>query len=465
VTLPGIPFIAAGSNTHIAWGFTNGYVDTTDLVLIDVDSTNPNNYLTPNGSVPFEERVEEIQIKDSPPCFHKILWTQWGPIDPTPFLGKPVAVRWIAHDPDAFNFRMIDLETTATVPEALQIASNIHLPVLNFMVADAEGHIGWSFLGCIPKRLGYEPELPVSFTDGTKRWDGIRASKETPALIDPPQGRLWTANNRVLHDTSLGFDQLNGIRAYQIRKRLTSQHKLSLDDMKNLQLDDEVLFFTRWQKLLLEILDSQNSRHQELYTQVKGWDGHCTSSSQGYFWIRTFRDRVKALVLGRLLAPCFHACPDLDIGAFDFEEPIYQIVSQQPLYLSTCNSWTKELSALIDEMLLTKDINISWGETNRACIQHPLSTALPFFNQFLNMPRTPLTGDWYVPRLAGPSVGASLRMIVSPGHEEEGLFNMPCGQSGHPLSPHYRDQHAAWLEGKPTPFLPGKSIHQLMLIP
>ena len=30
-------------------------------------------------------------------------------------------------------------------------------------------------------------------------------------------------------------------------------------------------------------------------------------------------------------------------------------------------------------------------------------------------------------------------MAVSPGHEEQGYFHMPCGQSGHPLSPHYAD--------------------------
>ena len=31
-------------------------------------------------------------------------------------------------------------------------------------------------------------------------------------------------------------------------------------------------------------------------------------------------------------------------------------------------------------------------------------------------------------------------MIVSPGHEQDGLFNMPCGQSGHFLSPFYRQK-------------------------
>lgn len=465
VTLPGTPFIVVGSNRHIAWGFTNGYVDTTDLILIDLDPYNPNNYLTPNGAVSFEERIEEIKVKGGPSCFHKILWTQWGPIDPTSFLGQPVAIRWIAHDFDSFNFRLMDLETVSSVDEALKTIPNIRLPVLNFMVADVEGHIGWSLIGGIPEREGYQPELPVSFTDGTKRWAGTRLPNTVPFIIDPPKGRLWTANNRVLEDTSLGFDQLNGIRAYQIQERLTSSERLSLADMQTLQLDDTAIFFNRWRLLLLESLDLNDPTHKELYPLISEWDGRCYSTSRGYFWIRTFRDRVKTNILSRLLAPCFLACPNLNLDAFDFEEPIYLVVSQKPPYLSTCNSWEKELRTIVDEMIKTEKLNITWGEVNVALIQHPLSSALPFMNFLLDMPKTSLAGDWYVPRLAGPSVGASLRMIVSPGHEEEGLFNVPCGQSGHPLSPHYRDQHAAWLEGKPTPFLPGAPIHQLKLMP
>jgi penicillin amidase len=42
---------------------------------------------------------------------------------------------------------------------------------------------------------------------------------------------------------------------------------------------------------------------------------------------------------------------------------------------------------------------------------------------------------------------------------------MPGGQSGHPLSPHYRDSHEAWASGKPTPFLPGEAVHRLELTP
>jgi penicillin amidase len=59
----------------------------------------------------------------------------------------------------------------------------------------------------------------------------------------------------------------------------------------------------------------------------------------------------------------------------------------------------------------------------------------------------------------------SERMIVSPGRETEGIMHMPTGQSGHPLSPYYRNSHEAWVTGEATPFLPGATEHTLTLTP
>ena len=56
-------------------------------------------------------------------------------------------------------------------------------------------------------------------------------------------------------------------------------------------------------------------------------------------------------------------------------------------------------------------------------------------------------------------------MIVSPGREASGIMHMPTGQSGHPLSPYYANSHDAWVTGKATPFLPGKTEHTLTLTP
>ncbi len=108
--------------------------------------------------------------------------------------------------------------------------------------------------------------------------------------------------------------------------------------------------------------------------------------------------------------------------------------------------------------------NRSWGEKNATQICHPLAMALPtFLAEPLCMPSEVQGGDSNMPRVAGPGFGASQRMVVAPGHEAEGLFHMPGGQSGHPLSPFWGAGHADWMRGEPSPFLPGETRHTLTL--
>ena len=81
------------------------------------------------------------------------------------------------------------------------------------------------------------------------------------------------------------------------------------------------------------------------------------------------------------------------------------------------------------------------------------------------MPADALPGDLNMPRIASPTFGASQRMVVSPGHEEDGIIHMPGGQSGNPLSPFWAAGHEAWVKGEPTPFLPGAAEHTMTLRP
>jgi penicillin amidase len=93
-----------------------------------------------------------------------------------------------------------------------------------------------------------------------------------------------------------------------------------------------------------------------------------------------------------------------------------------------------------------------------------LSRALPLLRRLLDMPPEPLPGDLNMPRVQAPDNGASERLVVLPGSEENGFFHMPGGQSGHPLSPYYRAGHSAWAHGEGTPFLSGQTQHRLTLV-
>jgi penicillin amidase len=107
----------------------------------------------------------------------------------------------------------------------------------------------------------------------------------------------------------------------------------------------------------------------------------------------------------------------------------------------------------------------TWGQRNTVRVSHPLSRAVPVLSGWLDMEPAQIPGGIFMPRVQSVTFGASQRMVVSPGREEEGIFHMPGGQSGHPLSPHYRDGHEAWVRGEPTPFLPGPPVNTLTLRP
>ena len=76
-----------------------------------------------------------------------------------------------------------------------------------------------------------------------------------------------------------------------------------------------------------------------------------------------------------------------------------------------------------------------------------------------------MPGDLFTPRMQFGASGASERMVVSPGHEANGVVHMPGGQSGHPLSPFWGAGHDAWVRGEPTPFLPGAPVYAFGLRP
>ena len=81
------------------------------------------------------------------------------------------------------------------------------------------------------------------------------------------------------------------------------------------------------------------------------------------------------------------------------------------------------------------------------------------------MPAQALPGDSGMPRVQGPDFGASERMVVSPGHEADGIIHMPGGQSGHPMSPFWGAGHDDWVHGRATPFLPGQTRYTMRLVP
>lgn len=478
VTLPGLPLVIAGSSGNIAWGFTNSYGDWSDAVVLKAGKV-PGTYQTPEGDQAFQSFEELISVKNGAAVSQTVRETVWGPVaDLLEYPDGEIVISWIAHHASETNLRLLELETAATVDEALKIANHAMIPPQNFVAGDNGGNIGWTIAGRIPLRVGYDPLLPADWSR-TQGWQGWLPAEDYPRIVNPESGRIWTANARVADGEALrrigdgGYDL--GARASQIRDALMIKDRFEPHDMLEIQLDDRALFLGRWQALLLEVL-GDSEEFAEYRRLVEDWIPRAVPESVGYRLVRGFRLEVRQRVFDALMTPVRDAYGD-DVSlriSNQFEAPLWALLSEQPGHMLPAgfDSWRDFLLEAVRANIKYYAENYdgplsqrTWGEFNTALIQHPLSGAIPALSAWLDMPATLMHGDENLPRAQGPTFGASQRFSVYPGDEANSLMHMPGGQSGHPLSDFYRHGHNDWLLGRATPFLPGTAKHELILRP
>jgi penicillin amidase len=481
-TLPGAPLLVVGSNTHVAWGFTNSAGNWISLTRLPCTAVGDESLTTAAGRLVLavvRERIHvkggadvELAVRSGPAG---VLWQSEPERTSCWFLG------WLAQLPEATNIDLLGLERAGTVAEAIALAPEVGIPHENFVVGDRDGHIGWSIYGRIPDDAGPDRAL------GKAAWT---TAENHPHLIDPPRGRIWSANARVTveprelaliggADAPYGANYVLGARARQIRGDLFGLGaNLKPADMLRVQLDDRALFLTRWRELLLHLIDDASVRNHpqraEFRRLIEAWDARAGVDSVGYTLVRGFREHTREAVWQMMLSAL--AVPaDYDVGPpTQFESPLWQLMSRQPAHLLARQyaSWpvflTEQLDATIADLgKQCPDLaQCAWGKHNVVRVRHPLSRALPALAAgLIDMPALALPGDTHMPRVQQVAFGASERFAVSPGHEQEGYFLLPGGQSGHPLSPYYRSGFLAWAHGEPQPFVPGPAQHTLTLKP
>jgi penicillin amidase len=484
VTLPGSPAVVVGSNTFIAWGFTNTYADWSDFVLLEVDPKDPSRYRTPAGWKEFDTFDEVIKVAgEDTRAYHQLVtWTIWGPVLEPDHRGRQRAYRWVAHSAERLAAAVIPLETTRDVFDAFNEANGLGTPGQNMVVADRDGHIGWTVYGSIPRREGTDGQLPSSWADGTRRWNGWLDDAEYPRLVDPPGGRIWTANARVVDGAMLsklgdgGYEV--GSRATIIRDRLSKSERFTEGDMLAIQLDASAVFLSRWRDLILKTLTPgivagrpDRATFRDLVDH--SWDGRASPQSVGYRFTRMFREEVSEAVMTFVLSECYEADVNFDHTALRRREgPLWKLLTGRPMHLldPQFDSWDGLLVQAVDDVIARarEDGALAdrvWSEYNVTAYLHPLASSVPVFGRLLNMPAAQVPGDLFTVRMHWGSESASERFVVSPGHEAKGILHMPTGQSGHPLSPFYANSHAAWVTGEGTPLMAGKEEHRLTLTP
>ena len=480
VALPGTPAIVAGSNGWVAWGFTNTYGDWVDRVELELDPRDARRYRTASGYRSFDEHTEVVRVRGAEPRTLTVRSTVWGPVIDDRSDDRAVALRWLAHYPQATNLGLLAMEGARDVEQAMQVANRSGIPPQNVIVVDRSGDIAWTVMGRMPLRAGYDPRLPGSSVGEGRGWLGWLPIEDYPRIVNPPAGALWSANARPLDGAELerigdgGFEL--GARAAQIRDALLELEDADETHLLAIQLDDRALFLERWRSLLLGVIEAAgaaaDSRRQRMQQLVAAGAKRAAVDDVGYRLVRAFRREVAERVWRTITSGCgglvAESSPE---GMRQWEGPLWRMLEERPAHLldARYGDWQALLLEAADAAAAAcpgDDLErCTWGEANVLSMRHPLTRAIPVLSAWLDMRAQPLPGDTNMPRVQASAMGASQRFAVSPGREQDGIFHMPGGQSGHPLSPYYDAGHRDWVAGEPTPFLPGPPRHVLALDP
>lgn len=483
VALPGTPMIVAGSNGHIAWGFTNSNVDTTDVVRLVPDPALPGNYLTPAGSRPLLRHTETLQVKGGKDVPLVVESSIFGPVVAHEADGTPLALQWVPHFAAGTNVMALGMAEARSVAEALAIARVSGIPAQNLTVGDTAGDIAWTVMGQVPQRLAAPLPVPRLSTDPLAAWRGVGPVPEGLARLNPADGRIWTANARIAGIVAPGVsaDDARAIAAYeliggtrfdrgartrQIRDGLLPLEKATPADLLRVHLDDRAVFLQRWQPLAVRVGEAEKVPTATL-ALLRAPFTHASTDSVSYRLVRAFQRETTKQVWAALVAPAQAAAGEFELKPPpEFEGALWQLVG------GTDGGWNALLGRALQTALAAETtacggqlMDCTWGRANTAKIRHPLSAAVPGLGWLVDMPATPLPGDGDLPRVQRPEHGASQRFAVTPGLEAEGYLQMPGGNAGNPLSPYYGAGHADWEQGVPTPFLPGATRWTLQLTP
>ena len=162
-TLPGVPFILAGRNAHVAWGYTNSGADVQDLYIEHLrGSGNNTQFERPNHSwSPVEHHTEIIRVRAGHDVILDVLTTTYATgatTIETPIISplyktehRALSLAWNVYDPANITAPFLAIDSAADAATLVTAFSGFASPSLNLVYADAQ-HIGYHALGRIPIR-------------------------------------------------------------------------------------------------------------------------------------------------------------------------------------------------------------------------------------------------------------------------------------------------------------------------
>ena len=494
-TLPGMPLVVLGHNSHVAWGFTNTGPDVQDLYLEKIDPTNPSQYQTPEGWKAFVTRQEIIRVKGKADVVHTVRSTRHGPvlsdaqsahadiIDTSKFV---LALRWSALDED--NHTMVAGmrgSQAKTVKDFLLAFNNYHSPMQNVVVADDQGGIAYKALGKVPVRKPQNDLMgmaPAPGWDAKYDWAGWLPMDQTPE-DHGQKGWIATANQRITpqgYPHFLGQDWVAPHRMQRITQMIEGKPKHDIESMKTMQND--VLSLST-QRLLPHLLAAK-SDHALAPAAIKvlqGFNGEMKAEAATPLIFAYWADElIRALVEPKMGKDLFRN----QYGKRHFRSFLEAVMDKPDPWWCGPQTCEQQSSEALTRALtrLSKDqgkdvTHWQWGKAHMAISSHRPLGKSAFLAKWFDVvapsagdPFTVNVGTYWLNETVEPFASRhapSMRAIYDLSDLQNSLFIYQTGQSGVIGSDHYNDMAHEWATGhyRPLQMVPATQSSLLTLKP
>jgi penicillin amidase len=326
-------------------------------------------------------------------------------------------------------------------------------PAQSIVYADIQGHIGWRASGLIPlRKKGNDGSRILDGSDPSNDWQGFVAQAEMPRVLDPAQGFLATANNRVI-GTSFphvvatewaGTSRVSDIGGHLSGKAHGPWNSIGQPD-KWTAKDSERLQRSSWSNF-----------HGALWFSLREagiWNNNdpprMVSTNVGSTTLELNRRSIRINLLKLLLKGSAH-----DPSRYRWYNEDAWL---QAALAADAESWKAAglgdkqafLRNSFEELKSSPNWNKLWGEVNEVRIKHPLGLGGGILGWLFNPKPARLSGSSKSIRVVSRDFGQSMRMVVDLADLDATRLVLPLGQSGHLGSKHRLDQYADWQQGDP----------------
>ncbi len=466
-SIPGAPGIVIGHNARIAWGVTNLGPDVEDLYVERPDANDPRRFQFKDRFEPALVFREEIRVRGGSSVVLDVTETRHGPVITGVAEGvkETLALRWTGLEPGHLIDALVRLARASNWREFRAALAAWDVPGQNFVYADVDGHIGYQATGKVPIRASGDGRMPSSGWDGEHEWTGFIPFDALPSRLDPPEGIVVTANQRVVDDypyfISAEFNP--GFRAQRIQQLLREREKLSPADFARVQMDVKDVSAERFLSFL-RTMSTRSERGARAQAGLRDWDGTMAAELAApailQSWLlhmteRTFRDKLGADLYRQYLPEARAALYDLVRTP---NHPWF-VVLADPIHRGRDELASLALEDALDELgakLGPDPATWQWGKLHTITFDHPLGTVLPqVFNigPFPNRgaAHTVDNGPYNARKPYAQTGHPSMRMIVDLSDLDAMQVVYPTGQAGQPFAPHWGDLTRAYLEGRLVP--------------